>query len=368
MLALGVAANAQTEAKFHENTLWDAKPSLKYDTLCLLNVLSSDPYYINYYNESYTRLMPLFTPQERTAFRNLKAIIKERNKGIISAMLSLYFSVVDAESLDDLIRVAHDSSEMHSRLQATTYYSEEGWKTYAEARPDLEDALLALKRIHFDQYWESNIKPVVEERGRAWTPILSRYNVVPAIEKRLGRPLPSNKITVYVLYYSEPHGIRITGTNFLTHYSYPQRIVVRNAIHEMMHPPYDAAHDATVRAAIESLGAEPFLADKVANHDRSFGYNTLEGLVEEDCVQALEQNVAEQFDTDGDLKGNPREYWAQQDGGIHVLAVALYSLMRQESFPVGNESFSQFFVRMVRTGRLSNDNIQALNRAFSGGG
>ena len=131
----------------------------------------------------------------------------------------------------------------------------------------------------------------------------------------------------------------------------------------MMHPPYEAS-DPAVKNAIETLRADPFLMDKVQHHDPSFGYNTLEGFVEEDCVQALEQNVAEQFDRNGDLKGNPEKYWAEQDGGMHVVAVALYQLMKQENFPKAGESFTQFFVRMARTGKLSNANLEALNKNF----
>jgi hypothetical protein len=49
---------------------------------------------------------------------------------------------------------------------------------------------------------------------------------------------------------------------FLTNYSYPFRIVLRNAIHEMMHPPYDLAHDAGLRASLQSLRSDAFLMGK----------------------------------------------------------------------------------------------------------
>ena len=184
--------------------------------------------------------------------------------------------------------------------------------------------------------------------------------MIPKVESVLGSPSPSNRITVYLLYYSEPHGIKITGTRFLTHYSYPFRIVLRNAIHEMMHPPYDLAHDADLRASLQSLRADAFLMDKVEHHNPSFGYNTLEGLEEEDCVQALEQILAEIFGMGGD----PRRYWKEQDDGIHVLAVALYSLMKQQRFADGHEAFPVFLKRMIHSGALSKGRIEQINRAF----
>lgn len=91
---------------------------------------------------------------------------------------------------------------------------------------------------------------------------MPRYNVIPRIESALGSPRPTNKIIVYLLYYSKPHGIKITGMRFLTNYSYPFRIVLRNAIHEMMHPPYDLAHDAGLRASLQSLRSDAFLMGK----------------------------------------------------------------------------------------------------------
>jgi hypothetical protein len=42
-----------------------------------------------------------------------------------------------------------------------------------------------------------------------------------------------------------------------------------------------------------SLRADAFLMDKVNNHNPAFGYNTFEGFIEEDCVQALEQIINE---------------------------------------------------------------------------
>ena len=350
----------EPHAAFHTTTDWDLRPSFMFDTLCALNFLSGDPYYLKFYQADYDRLFPRLRPEERAAFASLKRRIKDQHGGIISAQLALYFSVTDAESLDDMIRVVKDSSAMQRNLKATSYYSDDGWKVYDESRSDLQAAFRALKRIDFAADWEKHARPSVEKARAGIAQDLPKYNVIPKIESVLGAPCPSNRITVYLLYYSEPHGIKITGTRFLTHYSYPFRIVLRNAIHEMMHPPYDLAHDADLRASLQSLRADAFLMDKVEHHNPSFGYNTLEGLEEEDCVQALEQILAEPLGMGGD----PRRYWKEQDDGIHVLAVALYSLMKQQHFVDGHEAFPVFLKRMIRSGALSNGRIEELNRAF----
>src|ERR1035438_3215990 len=84
-------------------TEWQLKPSLKYDALCLLNTLSGDPYYLHYYQAEYDHFPPLFTPEEQVAFQTLKRIIKDEGGGIVSATLALYYSVVDDETLPEMI-------------------------------------------------------------------------------------------------------------------------------------------------------------------------------------------------------------------------------------------------------------------------
>jgi hypothetical protein len=349
-------------APLHTSTDWQLKPSFKYDTLCLLNALSGDPYYLQYYRAEYEHFHSLFTPEEQAAFAQLKRVIKDEGHGIISAQLALYYSVVDSvaddETLPEMIRTAHDSAAMRTALEKTSYWSADGWQNYEAARPALEAALRALDRVGFPAYWEANAKPKIEKRIAEISAELPKYNIIPAIESYLGFPLPSQTITVYLLAYSEPHGIRIAGLRFLTHVSYPFRIVLHNAIHEPMHPPY-RADDPKVREAIERLGHDPLVIDKVQHHDPSFGYNTTEGYIEEDSVQALEELVSEKFG----IGRNACEYWKEQDGGMHVLAVAIYADYKQASSQKP-EPYSQWFVRAVEDGELRGTNLQKTVQAF----
>jgi hypothetical protein len=339
-------------------TEWRLKPSLKYDTLCLLNTLSGDPYYLEYYQAEYNHFHPLFTPEEQAAFVQLKHIIKDEGHGIVSAKLALYYSVVDDETLPEMILTAHESATIEAALKKTSYWSADGWQNYEAARPALEMALRALDRVGFPAYWEANAKPKIEKRIAEISSELPKYNIIPVIESYLGFSLPSHTITIYLLAYSEPHGIRITGLRFLTHVSYPFSIVLHNAIHEPMHPPYHA-DDPKVREAIELLGRDPLVIDKVQHHDPSFGYNTTAGYIEEDSVQALEQLVSEKFG----VARNPCEYWKNQDGGMHVLAAALYTDYKQASSAKA-EPYSEWFVRAVQDGQLRGSNLQKTVQSF----
>jgi hypothetical protein len=353
------AANAEWSAA-HTTTDWQLKPSFKYDALCLLDALSGDPYYLHHYQAEYDHFHPLFFAEEQAAFQQLKHVIKDQGGGIVSAKLVLYYSVVSDETLPEMIRTAHDSSVMEVALKKTPYWSEAGWKNYQEARCALETALRGLNRVGFPVYWAQSAKPKVERRITELSPDLPRYNIVPIIERYLGFSLPSHTITVYLLAYSEPHGIRITGLRFLTHDSYPFEIVLHNAIHESMHPPYNA-NDPAVRQAVSLLSRDPLVADKVQHHDPSFGYNTASGYIEEDSVQALEQIVSEEVGVGRDA----RQYWRQQDGGMHVLAAAIY-VQYKEALKQGPQSYSRWLVHAVDNGKLRGEKLRTtINNFFS---
>ena len=64
----------------------------------------------------------------------------------------------------------------------------------------------------------------------------------------------------------------------------------------------------------------------VREHDPKWGYDTLEGLFNEDICQALDQLISEQLG----VGRNPADRWRNNDDGMHVLAGALYGMLRQD--------------------------------------
>ncbi|HLA96210.1 MAG TPA: hypothetical protein VK612_10850 [Pyrinomonadaceae bacterium] len=351
---------ASNSATLHTATNWHIEPSLVFDTLCTLNVLSGDEFYVNYYKDEYARLEPALTPEARTALANLKRKIKDENKGIISAFLTLYFSATGDRTIDDMLRTLGDDTKMRASLKKTEYYNEPDWQLFQSVKPDLKTVFLFLKATKFEEYWKTNILPVVEHKIAEIRKDLPAYNVVARVEELLGIRLPTDELTVYILKYSQPHGIRITGLRFLTDASYPFKIVLRNAIHEPMHPPFSLATDSELRTALNSLQADEFLMDKVKNHDSSFGYNSFDGLIEEDCIQALEQIISEGFKVEVDA----RRRWKENDDGMHVFAVALCSVMKEENFDGKRENFRAFLIRMIGSGKLSAGRIKPIYDAF----
>jgi len=350
----------QEEIRLHYLTDWQIEPSLKYETLCLLNTLTGDPFYLKYYQSEYEAFEQKFTKPVKKALSNLKQKIKDKNRNIISAFLCLFFSATDDKTLDDMLITIKNSEHMEVNLKKSPYYNQESWQLYESVQEDLETIFLFLKDIQFESYWRKYILPRANEKIKQIQRELPKYNVATEVEAHLGFKLPSHKITVYMLYFSKPHGIKITGTRFLTNLAWPFVIVVRNAVHEMMHPPYDLANDDGLKKALYLLKKDEFLMDKVLNHNPDYGYNSFEAFIEEDCVQALEQIINEKLKIE--IEAHKR--WKEADEGMHVFAVALYSVMKEKNFNQKGELFRDFLIESIRSGELAPGRIKTIYDGF----
>ncbi len=353
----------ESERAVQLNTKWDIEPSFKYDALCFLNILTADTFYLTYYKTEYEKFKPKLNAQVTKSLSELKRKLKDENGIIISAWLCLYFSAVEDSTLEQMISTIDNTDKLKLNFEKSPYYDNDAWKLFESVKGELKTIFLFLKEINFSDYWKDNILPVVEKKISETVPDLPKYDVIGEDEHMLGFKLPSDKITIYMLYYSQPHGIKITGTRFLTDAAWPFKIVLKNAVHEMMHPPYDYKNDTVLRSAIESLAKDEFLMDKVSNHNPSFGYNTPDGLIEEDCVQTLEQLINEKFGIETDA----RKRWKAQDDGIHVFAVALYQACKEENYNEKNEVFRDFLIRMINSGKLAAGKIKSYNENFFDG-
>jgi len=329
-------------------TNWKIEPSFKYDLCCFLNILTADPYYKEHYPNEPNPYENKLPAEVKIAVTSLHKKLKIDNEIIISAWLCLYFSAIEGEELGDLIDAVNDPSELKTNFLKTPYYDEEKWEIFLSVREELLLIFQYLKDNGFKEYWSENIKPKIVKRIETEKQGLDKYDVIAQNENMLGFKLPSDTITVYMLYYNRPHGIKITGMRFLTSMHWPFEITIRTSAHEMMHPPYDYKNYAKLRGVIESFSKDEFVMDRVNNHNKSLGYNSLEGLFEEDCVQSLDQLIGENLSVAIDA----RKRWKDSDEGIHVLAIALYQIMKEENYNSKGEVFRDFVIRINKDGRF----------------
>jgi len=342
-------------------TDWKTRTSEGFDALCALNLLSGDSYYLEKYpDEAAAFAAPRYAAARRAAVR-LKAVIKDEDGGIVSAFLTLIFSGGPDSTLAAVLASAKAPARLKSSLRESPFWSEDSWKRFERVRPDVIEALDSMRRAGFSKDWRALLGKQAPGGADSLRADLARYDVLGEQSRLIGHELQNGRIEVILLHFSRPHGIRIQGGRFLTNIGYPASIVLRNAAHEPLHPPFDAT-DPRVAQAVAEFSKDSLIVRAVRDHNPSFGYTTVKGYVEEDAVQALEQVVSERLG----FAQPAADRWRRGDDGMHVLAAALYDLIRETGYAERGGRFETWFTDMVGAGRLSPGEVDRRARAVLG--
>jgi hypothetical protein len=345
------------ESLFHDGTIWEIKTSDKFEALCFLNALTGDPFYVPHYQRDFDHFSELFTPKVSRSLRTLFTV-KKYSGVVLSAFLSSLFSVENSESLSGLLE-SIDESEKLFRIHRD--YGIFDWKARLLFDGFLKRNLKVVVQFLIDNDFESYLdrnRAVVNYRKSQLTKYLNDKDIVTLIETHVGVPLASNRITLFLVYFTDPHGISLFETNFISSPRYGDDIILRNAIHEMLHPIVDMS-DPVLKNAVRVWKRDPFVMERFRNHDRSFGYNTFDGYVEENIVRALELYLSEKAGVSIDTV----DYFLNADGGMHVLAGALYTELKEQNFGSTGETLIQFISRIIEVELRAGEVEQAYRRA-----
>jgi hypothetical protein len=331
---------------------------LKYDALCCVGLLTGGQLYTARYPQEYARFTALMDDRDRAAFHELRRVITDENKGLPGPLLTLYLSASEAETIDGLQAALSHPESLRATLRGTPYYDEQEWKTvFVPAIPALIHCLGFLKRVGFETIWHAEYEPRILARIQDLNRKIGGTRFIDMQAKLLGFRPVQGPMTAYLCYFPKPHGIRVTGPRYITAYDYPLDIILSNAVHEPMHSPFRPADDPALWKALAPLKADPDLMQALEHHDPSFGYNTFEGLVEEDCVQALEQLIEERMG----VARPAGERWAKADDGLHILAAAVYELMKEDGYNQRGGSFQDWLADPKTMERLTG-HVKALSK------
>ena len=338
------AAPAQALAAFPAvRTRWRIRLSEGLDALCFLGPLSGDPFYTRYYEAE----LAAFGPRLATPIRSAIAGLKQQAGlgGPLAGYLTLMFSGGPEGTVESLIW-SLDNAELvlAPPLRASAYWGEAGWRSFLEIRPTLRDILAALAAAGFASFRRQIIGEKAARRASELAGRLAGVDVIAEQERLLGRRLDP-RLEAILLHFSEPHGIKILGQRYITHLDYPDRYVIRNAAHEMLHPPFDP-HGPHARAAMAVLGRDPLIMRIVAEAP---GYNSLGAYLDENYVEALEQIVNERLGVAPD----PKRHWTESDAGMNELAAGLYGLLKADGFDRTGGTAELWLGRAARSGRLA---------------
>lgn len=350
----GPEATAAAAAEMR--TQWVIHPSLGLDAIVFLGALSGDQMASHYYAEEAADFRARFTEEENAGLDQLGAMARETGT-LVGPFLALVFSVQPTDTLDDVIASAQDpETRLRPGFEQTQYWREDRWPNIsAGVQGPVLAALQALQREGFEEFWRTQMEEQgIEETVARFQTELGPHDVIAEQERLLGRPL-EDEIELILLNFSMPYGIRITGQRFISHISYDPDTQLRIAAHEIFHPSFDRQDEALLES-LAPLRDDPWMVSIVEDHDPSFGYNSFLGVLGEGSAQALDQIVSERMG----FARDPHRRWVEHDGGMHMLAAALYRAMLDDGFDETGGRYEDWLRAAIARGVLAPDNVRRL--------
>ena len=345
---------AKAQQRKPSRTRWKVRASEGFDALAFLGPLAGRELYLRFYQAD----ADAFAPRLPAAIRaDIAALWQEAEKaefGLLGPVLSVLFSGGDDSSLGALIASAADpEARLLPAYRASNNWSESDWAWFLAAAPRLKTVLEAMQGAGFAAF-RAERTAGLDARIAELTRDLAAYDVISLHEKLTGRSFDP-QIEVVLLQFCKPHGIKVQGQTFLQAADWNTAITVRNAAHEMLHPPV-AMDGPAAKAALAALEKDALILRIVRDHDPQWGYKTLDGLLNEDLAQALDQLIGEALG----VGRNPADRWRQSDDGIHVLAGAFYGMLRDDKWIETGGSLEEWLARAAGTGRLAPARLHAV--------
>lgn len=347
-LALPAMPALAQSAKPPIRTRWNVIGSEGYDAIAFLGALTGRDLYQRYYAAAVDAFAPKLPADVRLDVPKLADESDKSSFGLLWPVLANILSGAGVTSLDSVISAL---SDLDGRVKPVFDRdpSREGsdfdWlKTNA---PRLIRIFGAMRSAGFAAFRREQLGAGFQGRVDEVARALAGYDVVFWQEKLTGRTFDP-VINVVLLAFSKPHGAKMQDQTFLQAADYDTATTVRIAAHEMLHPPFPMDGPAA-KAALAVLDKDPLIPRIVREHDPQWGYTTLDGMLNEDMCEALDQLISEALG----VARNPADRWRKSDDGIHVLAAGLYGLLRDDKWVETGGSIEQWIARAAAAGRLA---------------
>ena len=334
-------------------TRWRVRWCEGLDALAFCGPLTGSPFYADHYRTELAAFKPRL-PTDVVPLLQALAAESDAADTLLWPWLALVCSGGPHDTLAEL-QASLESADpvLRPPFRASVYWDETSWARFIAMRPRLQRVLHGLQAAGFGAFWRSGQTEPVQTRLGELRTLLSGLDIVPEQERLLGRRLPPD-IQVSLLQFCRPHGVRVQGQHFLTHVQSSDATLVLTAAHEILHPPFDM-DGPTARACLAALTPDRLLQRILAEKRRDTGYNSLVGILEEDLVQALDQIIQERLGQ----AAAPAERWRRADQGMHVLAAALYGMLKADGFDRSGGRIEDWMADVARHGRLASAHWQA---------
>ncbi|HVG27218.1 MAG TPA: hypothetical protein VM865_06400 [Acidobacteriaceae bacterium] len=357
MLAPATLLNsAQAQQAVPNRTQWKVRASEGFDAIAFLGPLSGGELYTRYYAEEIRAFAPRLAPAVLKDISELWGEAQKEGFGLLGPNLCVLLSTGGNDATVASVLTALDDPDKRilPTYKASRYWSATDWAFFTKALPRLRTIFSSLQAADFAGFRLDSTRDSLLQRIADVQRALVHFDVITLQERVTGRAFDP-AIEVVLLRFCKPHGIRVQGQTFLQSLDYDTETTVRIAAHEMLHPPV-AMDGASAKAVLDTLSRDGLLTRIVHDHDPRWGYTTLEGLLNEDLCQALDQLISEQLG----VGRNPADRWRKSDDGIHVLAAGIYGLFRQDKWIDKGGSLEHWLAEKNRVGAFSPESFHAV--------
>jgi hypothetical protein len=328
-------------------TQWRVQLSEGFDALAFLGPLSGKPFYARYYEAE----IAAFKPRLPTVVLDaLGSLFTEADADgyLLWPFLTLVFSGAPEATVAQLIANLDAAETVLQRpFETSVYWDAQDWRRFVAARPRLRIVLEGLRDARFADFRNGLLSPHAAIRQRQLATLFAGLDVIKEQERMLGHRLEP-WVEVNLLWFCRPHGVKVQGQRFLAHIQSSNDVLVLTAAHEILHPPFDMKGVAA-RACLDILELDPLLARILKEKSKDSGYNSLEGVFEEDTVQALDQIIQERLG----FGQPPSLRWASRGEDMHVLAAGLYGLLKADGFDRTGGNIEAWMQAAAGSGRLA---------------
>ncbi len=342
------------------------RPSVWFDAVCLIPLLAGMPFYTSRHEQDarwwQQRFESIAGPEAGDGLSVLRREVSDRAGKPLPAFLALWTSPAAgpgeraAECLDNLVAAVADPQRLAGAMRENSpLWNEPDDRLFRSVRPALLAVLEGLRAAGLAQWWAEHAEDDLRRRCDELREAFAGYDLVPLVEQHTGVFFDARAVELCVLRWAAPHGIRVTGTRFLTDLRYEADRVLNIAVHELLHPPWPKDHP--VKGLLDGLAADPFLAARFAGRDPATGYNTWASYAEEDAAQALDQYLNTQLGRN--TRGDPVTRWTTADDGMHVLALLLYDTLQRGDFDPAAGTYADFLAGALSGGHRWPDDPQA---------
>lgn len=292
------------QAKPPMRTRWNVIGSEGYDAIAFLGPLSGRPMYRSYYAADADVFGAKLSPGILADVPRLADESDASPFGLLWPVLANILSGAGVTTLDSVITLLSNlETRVRPSFRANQSHGGEEWPWLASTAPRLVRVFKAMRDAGFATFRRERLGASFDARMAEVLRALAGYDVVRWQEKLTGRTFDPT-INVVLLAFSKPHGAKMQDQTFLQAADYDTATTVRIAAHEMLHPPFPM-DGAAAKAALAVLARDPLIPRIVREHDPKWGYTTLDGMLNEDMCEALDQLISEALG----VARNPADRW-----------------------------------------------------------